>query len=1607
MKTTVIGFGIALILLCFNTTQTSYAVTSLNTQYSCSPPFVANTAKPNIHFVLDKTGSMAYFPYIRYDNTYDATNSYYGYFKEDKYYKYDLAATGLNVYWQENASCTNTDYIGSTTLATGAGTCVSGRFLNFVTSNKMDIMRKILTGGRPWTNSSGVIQDATVLEHDGAGGAASSSDGLLNEATTNCSADNSTAGKVTIYSETADTPYTISSSSKNTTITFAVSGTKATITTSSNSGFSSTDKLVAGAQIATTRGDSSSTLSAGNIRYWTVDSISANKKVITVTSNTGLVAEGKIRVLIQTVPLPPTPCTILAKTTNKSMTVTATNKITRTDGGSFLTDGWAAGMTFEAFGFADIGNNAQWTIAAGGVTASVITITSTSLTTNAVAKNVVLTQNLTAYVRVKYATAETPFTGLIQSMYNSADKTKSKADIELSFFDDSNKVDYTGGSTDNNTAKNQNLDNYINAINRTSPGGGTNTGPALGEAEKFFMQVAIDTAVTTAPSGTGQTPLIAPKNGASDPYYDPPLDGSTATDSNSTAAPCRKSFIVLVSDGEWNSGYDPVGPAYHMHRSDEIKPSTNPKTYYGLYDLRPYSIADPALSDPQRATIYTVYAFGESAAGRNALITTAIFGGFEDVTSDNNNLPYPFTSEPGAYPAYTTAHLKTAANATGYTNSNSVAGTTVKFLADDNYTYPLDECNPAGTITGTVTATWDARCAEWDKSPGPTTALPTQRHTGLPFNYFEPTDGSGSALAKAITDAINDIFAKVSSGTAASILSNSEGSGANLLQAVYYPAKIFPGDGAQLSWSGEMQNLWYYVDPFISNSSVREDTDGDRKLNLKTDYITTFFFDTKDTKVKLQQDTNGDGSGDVTIAASIDPDDVKSIWRAGRLLHTRDPATRTIHTSWDGLSLYMPTTSGGGFYPADTRAGQLQSYLQATNLTESKHIISYIRGDDQEGVVTSPAYRKRKGKMLATDTTATEWKLGDIISSTPRLQSTNRISLFDLPSPSGYNDTSYAKFIATSDYKSRGMVYVGTNDGMMHAFKLGKLTVSGPTISGDVKAILTGEGTTDGTKLGSEQWAYIPRNALPYLKYLTDSSTFKHLYYVDGSTLLADVTTGTAGDTSSACASDYAQCAKDKTNGSNWRTLLIGSMGLGGATTLKDSTACKDYISGATPVNLDATCVKTPIFDPANASLGLGYSSYFALDITNQHFASDGSGAVANQPSLNWEFTHPELGYSTSGAAIVHVSAKTSTTTAGVTTTVSDKNKNGKTFAVFASGPTGPIIEGSFMGRSDQNLKLFVVDLGATGALTENTNYWVINTGIKRAFGGSMINSAIDTDRWSESADGNYQDDALYVGYSKANIADTASITKDTLWTDGGVIRLITKESTNPADWKTSTVISGIGAVTGGVARLQDRKNKKLWLYFASGRYFFGGDDKSTTRYIMGVTDSCYLGDNTLNKACADTPPTALTLSDLKSQATVTSCALGSNKGWYISLDGSTTTVDAERSITDPVALTNGMVEFTTFKPAADVCKFGGDTFVWAVKYDDGCALPSSVLGAKVLLQVSTGAFEEVNLKTALTAMSGRKTGSPLTGRPPTAPPPIVTNASNKPSKKILHIQEK
>jgi len=667
-------------------------------------------------------------------------------------------------------------------------------------------------------------------------------------------------------------------------------------------------------------------------------------------------------------------------------------------------------------------------------------------------------------------------------------------------------------------------------------------------------------------------------------------------------------------------------------------------------------------------------------------------------------------------------------------------------------------------------------------------------------------------------------------------------------------------------------------------------------------------------------------------------------------------------------------------------------------------LIAFTHGTDQATDSAAPClnsdckYRSRKVTLLDCNTGINsgrvpdgvcnrEWKLGDIISSTPKLISNVALNQYNLSPPRGYNDTSYKMFTENSIYKHRGMVVVGGNDGMLHAFRLGVLKELNSKYDKAQMNDATDNLADAADKLGREEWAFIPKNTLPYLRYLSETG-YSHLYYVDRTPTVFDASIGKPAT----CATDYSACAKSA-DGSTWRTIVIGGMGIGGASR-DTANACSS----------STDCVKNPL-------AGSGYSSYFALDVTDP----------AN-PKYLWEFAGDpaglgSLGYSTTGPAIVRISKKDA---AGKP----DNFKNGKWFAVFASGPTGPIdtTAHQFKGQSDQNLKIFIVDIG-TGALVKT-----IDTGLANAYAGSLASSWIDADRSSPVSNGYYSDDAIYIGY----VQKDTSVTPNT-WTKGGVLRLLTRESDEPdsatvaKQWSVSTLISGTGPVTTSVTKLQDRNNKTMWVYFGTGRFFYKADDPSTgtSQKLYGVKEPCYSTStrsmmtavaggtiNDIDQTCTDTVPSGIVDQSGDASTAPAATLAASAPGWFISLDAANSSYLSERVITDSVASTAGAVFFTTFKPSADICKFGGDSLIWAVNYATGGLPPAKSMQGKALMQVSTGAFAEISLSDAFNSASGnkrehgRRLNTPISGVPPTAQGlSVITNPP--PVKKFLHVREK
>jgi type IV pilus assembly protein PilY1 len=133
-------------------------------------------------------------------------------------------------------------------------------------------------------------------------------------------------------------------------------------------------------------------------------------------------------------------------------------------------------------------------------------------------------------------------------------------------------------------------------------------------------------------------------------------------------------------------------------------------------------------------------------------------------------------------------------------------------------------------------------------------------------------------------------------------------------------------------------------------------------------------------------------------------------------------------------------------------------------------LLSFILGDrSNEGLANNKYYRVRTHV------------LGDIVNSSAAFVGTP---------PFQYSDTGYGNYVAANSSRA-GVVYVGSNDGMLHAFA---------------------------ANTGAELWAYVPSAVMPNLYALADKNyASQHQYYVDGSPVTGDVYFGGSWHTILVC----------------------------------------------------------------------------------------------------------------------------------------------------------------------------------------------------------------------------------------------------------------------------------------------------------------------------------------------------------------------------------------------------------------------------------------------------------------------------------------------------------
>jgi len=252
-------------------------------------------------------------------------------------------------------------------------------------------------------------------------------------------------------------------------------------------------------------------------------------------------------------------------------------------------------------------------------------------------------------------------------------------------------------------------------------------------------------------------------------------------------------------------------------------------------------------------------------------------------------------------------------------------------------------------------------------------------------------------------------------------------------------------------------------------------------------------------QIFLSNFVSGEWSGELT-EQRIDPNNGTTgaaSWSASALLDGR--ASRTIYMfdasvaskrksfEWGTLSA---SEKANFLLPHVTAAGRALTQfcnfgahcLSAADQSAAAGapLLSFLRGDrSNEGAMNDPSKFFRARAHV----------LGDIVNSEAVYVNKPQLNLVD---------AGYETFKASPAITGRpGMVYVGANDGMLHAF-----------------VAATGE----------EAWAYVPTAVLPKLYKLANKTyANNHEYYVDGSPVVEDV----------------------PING-QWRTMLVAGLGAGG-----------------------------------------------------------------------------------------------------------------------------------------------------------------------------------------------------------------------------------------------------------------------------------------------------------------------------------------------------------------------------------------------------------------------------------------------------------------------------
>jgi Tfp pilus tip-associated adhesin PilY1 len=533
-------------------------------------------------------------------------------------------------------------------------------------------------------------------------------------------------------------------------------------------------------------------------------------------------------------------------------------------------------------------------------------------------------------------------------------------------------------------------------------------------------------------------------------------------------------------------------------------------------------------------------------------------------------------------------------------------------------------------------------------------------------------------------------------------------------------------------------------------------------------------------------------------------------------------------------------------------------------------------------------------------------KIGDIVHSTPMVVAAPPFFYaFD-------NYSSFKRNLSVTNPREK-MAYVGSNDGLLHAFSL---------------------------ETGQERWAFLPKSLQAKLNeagngasYDPCSTSYCHRYLLDGSPQVADVY-GVFG------------------GASKWRTMLVvGQRGGGTAYTALDVTKGESFGAGADQAKF--------LWELTDAQLGESWSE---AAIERVSYPGGGTGATAwgvfvssgYSENDNTQYLKEGYLYGLEAATGTGLWSDGTTTINKIKVTPEAGTLNFKNLSGAAPG-VGVIVRGLTSGA--YGAAVVSITNGATGSIVMSNvfnssfvnNEQIVWSGSSATVDGTFSASTASqkNNALSSPVTGNFYapdhtEDCIYVGDLYGTMYRVDSIGKGQTPSASKLFKF------NPYP-------SGPDErpIRGKASIAYNEGSSGLWVYYGTGRYETAADKvNNQQQYFFGLKDAATPRATPYSVADLTTLEARFTAATIGGKAMRLRTINGTNTSanpWAMKLfagqsgwGGPATSGGSERVFTKPLVV-GGIVFFTTFIPDADICTGSGDTYVFALDYKTGMPPTSPV----------------------------------------------------------------